>query len=107
MPASGGAPREIYSFKQEEDVTIAPAWSADGRYIYFSRLSSVEAPWNFFRVSADGGEAQKIDVAMAGFRHLSVHPDGQRIAFSSEGANYGQAQVWVMENFLPVDKDKK
>ena len=44
---------------------------------------------------------------MAGFRHLSVHPDGQRVAFSSEGANYGQAQVWVMENFLPVDKANK
>ena len=107
MPASGGAPREIYSFKQEEDVTIAPAWSADGRYIYFSRLPSVEAPWNLFRVSADGGEAQKIDLAMAGFRHLSVHPDGQRIAFSSEGANYAQAQIWVMENFLPKSAGDK
>jgi Tol biopolymer transport system component len=107
MPTSGGAPREIYSFEHMENRIITPAWSADGRYIYFSKLPAVDAPWEFYRVSADGGEAQKIDLTMAGFRHLSVHPDGQSIAFSSEGANYGQAEVWVIENFLPLDKDKK
>jgi hypothetical protein len=44
---------------------------------------------------------------MCQFRHLSVHPDGQRFAFSSLGANPEQSQVWVMENFLPADKAKK
>jgi len=41
---------------------------------------------------------------MARFRHLSIHPDGQHIAFSSMGANPEQPQVWVMENFLPKEK---
>ncbi len=107
MPTSGGDPREICSFEQEGPRIITPAWSADGRFIYFSKLPSIEAPWDFYRVSVDGGEAQKIDLTMAGFRHLSVHPDGQRVAFSSEGPNYGIHQVWVMENFLPTDKAKK
>jgi Tol biopolymer transport system component len=44
---------------------------------------------------------------MAQLRHYSLHPDGQRIAFSSTGTNPEQSQVWVMENFLPADKTKK
>jgi len=109
MPASGGEPREIYSFEQEGNQIMTPAWSADGRYIYFSKLqkSPPGAMMDLYRISVDGGEAQKLDLAMGRIRHLSVHPDGQRIAFSSLGANPEQSQVWVMENFLPVDKDKK
>lgn len=107
MPTSGGAPREICGFEHMERRTITPAWSADGRYIYFSKLPSVTDLWEFYRISAEGGEALKLDLAMGGFRHLSVHPDGKRVAFSSEGTNYGQSQVWVMENFLPAAKEKK
>jgi len=108
VPTSGGEPREIYSFEQEGNQIMTPAWSADGRYIYFSKLQkSPGAMMDLYRVSVDGGEAQKLDLAMGRIRHLSVHPDGQRIAFSSLGANPEQSQVWVMENFLPADKAKK
>jgi len=87
---------------------MTPAWSADGRYIYFSKLQkSPGAMMDLYRVSVDGGEAQKIDLAMGRIRHLSVHPDGSRIAYSSMGANPEQSQVWVMENFLPADEGKK
>ena len=87
---------------------MTPAWSADGRYLYFSKLQkSPGAMMDLYRVSVDGGEAQKIDVAMNHIRHLSVHPDGQRIAFSSMGANPEQSQVWVMENFLPEGAARK
>lgn len=109
MPASGGDPREIYSFEQEGSSPVTPAWSADGRYIYFCKPQAPfsEALWDLYRVPADGGEAQKIDLTMARFRHFSVHPDGQRVAFSSMGENPAQSQVWVMENFLPAAKEKK
>jgi Tol biopolymer transport system component len=101
MPTSGGEPRDIYSFTEGRNRPINPAWSADGRYVYFSKLRLPEALWDLYRVSADGEEPQKIDLTMAGLRHFSVHPDGQRLAFSSMGANPEQSQVWVMENFLP------
>jgi Tol biopolymer transport system component len=101
MPTSGGEPRDIYSFTEGRNRPITPAWSADGRYIYFSRLQLPEGLWDLYRVSADGGAPQKIDLTMAQIRHLSVHPDGQRIAFSSQGTNPAESQVWVMENFLP------
>ncbi len=108
MPTSGGEPREIYSFEQEGNQVMTPAWSADARYIYFSKLQkSPGAVMDLYRVSVDGGEAQKIDLAMTRFRHFSVHPDGQRIAFSSMGANPEQSQVWVMENFLPAESKSK
>jgi Tol biopolymer transport system component len=105
MPTSGGDPREIFSYEQGGNFVITPAWSADGHYIYiFKKQDDLGNMWDLYRVSADGGEAQKINLSMARFRHFSVHPDGQRIAFSSMGSNPEQSQVWVMENFLPVEK---
>ena len=101
MPTSGGEPREIFSFENEGNPVISPAWSADGRFIYFAKQQkSPGVMWDLYRVSVDGGEAQKIDLSMGQFRHFSVHPDGRHIAFSSLGANPEQSQVWVMDNFL-------
>ena len=105
MPATGGEPREIYAFEQEGSRVMTPAWSADGRYVYFSKLQkSPGALLDLYRVSVEDGKAEKLDLAMTRLRHISVHPDGQRIAFSSMGANPDQSQIWVMENFLPSGK---
>jgi Tol biopolymer transport system component len=106
LPTSGGEPREIYSFEEQEGPLLTPAWSADGRYIYFPKAQKSPI-YDLYRVSVDGGEAQKIDLSMGRFRHFSVHPDGQRLAFSSLGATPKDSEVWVMENFLPADKAKK
>jgi len=51
--------------------------------------------------TASPGKAERIDLGMYFIRFLTVHPDGQRIAFSSPGQKPPQPQVWVMENFLP------
>mgnify|MGYP001055318588 CR=1 FL=1 len=108
MPASGGDPREIYSFEHEDSPIITPAWSADGRYILFYKLRSlvteINEMWDLYCISAEGGEAQKIDLSMTRFRHLSIHPDGQHLAFSSAGFTPRYAEVWAMENFLPEAK---
>ncbi len=107
MSTSGGGYRELCSFEEPGgDGIITPAWSADGRYIYFYSVGPLDNSLdNLHRVSVDGGEPQKIDLTMARFRHLSAHPDGQRIAFSSQGTNPAESQVWVMENFLPKTKE--
>jgi hypothetical protein len=31
-------------------------------------------------------------------RHVRVHPDGRRIAFTAGGV---KLEIWVLENFLP------
>jgi Tol biopolymer transport system component len=38
---------------------------------------------------------------MANFENLSVHPDGEHLAFCSLGSARKSPSVWVMENFLP------
>lgn len=108
MPVSGGDPREIYSFEQEGNHIISPAWSADGSYILFSKVRPYpEEMWDLYGVSVEGGDAKKLGLSMNQFRHFSLHPDGQQFAFSSKGSATRFAEVWVMENFLPVEKVKK
>jgi hypothetical protein len=35
------------------------------------------------------------------FYHLTVHPDGTRLAFTSYGSAPKHPEIWVMDNFLP------
>jgi hypothetical protein len=55
-------------------------------------------------VPADGGTAQDLGSAANFHEHISVHPDGTRITFSTETLKPEPAQLWVMENFLPAIK---
>ena len=43
----------------------------------------------------------KLGVVPGRPRHLSLHPDGRRLAYA---AGQSEAEVWVMENFLPEPK---
>ena len=62
---------------------------------------SVSGLW---RISAEGGEPQRLELAVDNLRATpTVHPDGQRIAFT---AGQHKAEVWVMENVLPDLEDK-
>jgi Tol biopolymer transport system component len=108
MPSSGGEPRELFRSDFESGTLILPAWSLDGRFVYFPWVrKSNENVADLYRVSRDGGPAERIDLGMRFVRFLSVHPDGKRIAFWSPGEKPGLAQVWVMENFLPKAAEKK
>jgi Tol biopolymer transport system component len=109
MPTSGGESKAIYKFgRTESSTTFSLAWSADGRYIFFSKPNpeNVEK-WELFRIPADGAEPQNLGISMMGIRHLTVHPDGQQIAFTSQGFKKSTAEVWVMENFLPEHNPPK
>ncbi len=63
--------------------------------------------WDIWRISIDDGQRQKLDMNMARFRHMTVHPDGRFIAFSSYGSDTKFLEIWVMENFLPQEDTKK
>ena len=74
-------------------------WTRDGRWILFlQRNKEIDDLW---RVSAEGGQPQRLDLAMPGLRDVRFHPDGKQIIFS---AGQWAGEVWVMENFLPVLK---
>ena len=107
IPTSGGEPREVHSYEQSDHV-ISPAWSADGGSIYLPKLSDPKSNfWDLYRISLDGREVEKTDVGLLWIRFLSASPDGRSLAFQASGKDFGQREVWVMENFLPTDKAKK
>jgi Tol biopolymer transport system component len=102
MPFPDGAPREIQRL-ESPDGSIA--WSPDGRFIYYSDLPPEGGKdCHLWRVSADGGNPQDLGSVANFHEHLTIHPDGTRITFSTETLNPEPAQLWVMENFLPPRK---
>ena len=105
LPADGGEPVELYKWEEDDVVARHHTWSADGRYIFFTRRSGekTEESWNWslWRIPADGGNPQKLDLNMSVFFSLSIHPDGRHIAFTSPGYTIKEPEIWVMENFLP------
>jgi Tol biopolymer transport system component len=108
MPISGGEPREIHGFEHPGGAVVTPAWSADGRSIYLPKLRDPgKNIWDLYRVPADGGSTEKIDLGLARVSLPSVSPGGREIAFQSMGTGPQPSEVWVMENFLPADKAKK
>ncbi|MHC4555795.1 MAG: hypothetical protein ACYS80_00670, partial [Planctomycetota bacterium] len=100
MPSTGGEPRELYRFKKGEGM-LSITWTADGKYILYVRAIPRDQI-ELCRISADGGEPEKLGLEMLQIRSLSVHPDGRHIAFQSSGPKHKSGEVWVMENFLPA-----
>ena len=120
IPVSGGVSKELHNFEVSGRSIITPAWSSDGKNIYFYSISDPQnavvrkissepqnEEWDLWMYSFEEHKARKLDVKMAHFRYLGVHPDGRHITFSSPGATIPNDEVWVMENFLPKTKDKK
>ncbi len=106
MPASGGDPRELYTFKEEYNLGRPITWSADGKYILFSDKEPGQDGWELCRIPVEGGELQKLGLEMEkGFNNLSAHPNGRHIAFSAKEQK--NVEFWVMENFLPETEIKK
>jgi len=108
IPTSGGDPRVLCSYEHLATRPVYPTWIGGGRYILFTRTTSAldEAveTWEIARVPVEGGEIQSLGLEMTEFRHFSAHPDGQHIVFHSRGSKIRGAEVWVMENFLPINK---
>ncbi len=102
VPASGGEPRELIRLKEPESIGFySLAWTPDGRQVLFVKREDVpgaEARNSLWRVSVEGGAAQKIELGVPNPRGIRFHPDGRRIAFS---AGENAAEIWVLENFLP------
>lgn len=74
-------------------------WSRDSRYILFSKESEDK---NLYRVSADGGKAEKLNIQG---KAPDVSPDGKKIVYYRPSES--RFDFWLAENFLPVDKKEK
>lgn len=102
-----GNVRELCRFASGSNSVVQPRWSADGRYIFFPGIRAGEEKWDIWYVPVEGGEPRKLGLDVYRLGYISPHPDGSRIAFDSFGPTLHGPEVWVMENFLPVNKAKK
>ena len=106
MPAGGGASRELLKTQDYfEGISFelgGLTWTPNGHELFFVQgyAFDPEKPTQLWRISADGGEPQRLGIEMVGLRDIDLHPDGRRIAFTGEHGG-GANEVWVMENFLP------
>jgi Tol biopolymer transport system component len=106
MPSSGGSSKQLVDLGTTGWASRVIAWSPDGNYlIYAVILPKTQntnlglTSWELWRVSAQGGEPQRLDLKVDGLlRHLQIHPDGQQIVYYTWR---GDTEVWIMENFLP------
>lgn len=111
LPTAGGKVRELFRVRQGDIDPQVFAWTPDGRDVLFVRrpqgnLSSSReelrhSPAELWRISAEGGEPEKLELA-AGVESigvLRVHPHGKQIAFTRW--NPQDRELWVMKNFLP------
>ena len=104
MPVGGGEPKVLLRFEEPRQFFGTIEWTADGKYILFPRVHATKDGQQFamWRIAAEGGEPQELNLVMANFEDLSAHPDGQHLAFDSPGFTQKSPAVWVMENFLPA-----
>ena len=108
MPASGGQPKELLRFEDKigsfksDNLPVFVEWTADGKHFIFPRLRQTKDGFQFalWRIAADGGEPQELNLEMSYILDLSAHPDGQHLAFSSIGFTRESPAIWVMENIL-------
>jgi Tol biopolymer transport system component len=110
IPVVEGEVSELFRFERKDFISLGVAgactWSINGQYILFALWdANVDDPeWELCRINAGGGEIEKLGLTMKyRVRSLSVHPDGQHISFSSK-SKYILPALWVMENFLPLEK---
>ena len=73
----------------------------DGRHLAFIKRPTGSigggVPSTLWRVPAEGGPAEEMGLSMRQMHYLSMHPGGQRIAFSV-GLPVRQ-EIWVLEGF--------
>jgi Tol biopolymer transport system component len=111
MPADGGfviriidlangRTRDILQGKVQGHVPHV--WTRDGKTIlYIKRTGEAnKGKGELWLVPAAGGEPKSLGLNMERMNRLQLHPDGNRIVFTSEKVVLG---VWEMENFLPKE----
>ncbi len=103
MPASGGKPRVLFTLQEGHRFSwgVGLSWTPDGRHVVVGGPDAGDKPDELWRIPVGGGEPRTLNLGVK-VSHLTLHPDGRRIAFASLEPGGGQ-EVWVMENFLPVE----
>ena len=103
LPISGGEAKEVVRWKKRKIITTTD-WTPDGKDLLFAESKFQSGyKFNFWRISVEGGEPQKLELSMDRVNILRIHPDGQHIAFR---AGQRIKEIYAMDNFLPVENRK-
>jgi Tol biopolymer transport system component len=103
-----GDVRELCRFTSGSNSVGQPRWSTDGRYIFFPGIRAGEEElWDIWYVPIEGGEPKQLGLAVHRLWDICPHPDGNHLAFGSFGPTLHGPEVWVMENFLPAERESK
>ena len=100
IQSAGGEAAELWRMKSGESI-VSLAWRPGSQDLFFVKPADPNELW---RMSLEDKEPQKIDLSMRGMRELQFHSDGKRMAFY---AGYLEAEVWVMENLLRLERSEK
>jgi Tol biopolymer transport system component len=104
LPSEGGKPRELLRYENAGEGMPSIAWTPDDKYIYFTRqLIRDEDKRSVWRIPSNGGKPEIVESKLDILGGLSLHPDGNLIAFQCHKIGK-PAEIWVMENFLPKKK---
>ena len=101
MPSEGGPSRIIYRGEPTADGTrFSLSWTPDGRSLVFARPASVSGEREtFWRVPVDGGQLETLGISATGLKRPEMLSDG-RIFYQVRESD--PAEVWALENFLPM-----
>jgi Tol biopolymer transport system component len=100
IPTDGGEARHIGSLDEGQLIKY-PEWTPDSRQV----IAYAWEPKDLYSFPVDGGKPTKLNLKLEDGLHLSIHPDGMRIAFTHRPRKGGD--IYIMENFLPKTKNKK
>lgn len=101
MHATGGEIKEL----AESSSLGEYVWTPDSKQLLFAKFVAGSG-WGTSRqelwiVPASGEAPKSLSLESRMMWLLTIHPDGQRIAYTSDKS---KAEIWVMENFLSEEK---
>jgi dipeptidyl aminopeptidase/acylaminoacyl peptidase len=79
LATKGAQPRRLTTHPENDN---APAWSRDGRYVYF--ISARSGSSQVWRLPAAGGEAEQVTALPLDVGSFRLAPDGTRLAVSMD-----------------------
>ena len=82
---------KVRQLTHDNALVLSPAWSADGRFIYFA--SSRGGTLNIWKIAENGSQLEQITSGQGDDAHLDISVDGKRMVFSSFRVNVNVAQL--------------
>jgi serine/threonine protein kinase len=92
---TGGNPRQIYVGK-EGDHHHFPAWSHDGRWIYYAGSTQSLTEYDVWRIPSSGGTPERLTSASANLQYLTPI-DARTLLYVAPGQDRSGPWLWALD----------